>query len=99
MVVRVPRVGVSLQTLIVEHLARQLFHTLSHLSTLVHTFSHFVLEVQVGFCLLCCDAFQPKLPLDDLYGYWYRVLAGRARRELPREVSNISTDESRVMKV
>ena len=52
MVVRVPRVGVSLQALDVEHLARQLFHTLSHLSTLVHTFSHFVLEVQVYFVVM-----------------------------------------------
>ncbi len=31
-----------------------------------------------------------KLTLDDLYGCWYWVLAGRARRELPREVSNVS---------
>ncbi len=45
--------------------------------TLVRTSSNF-LEVEVGFRQFSWEVLQPKLPLDDLYGYWYRVLAGRA---------------------
>ena len=33
--------------------------------------------------------FRPKLLLDDLYGWGYRVLADGARRELRREGSNV----------
>ncbi len=48
--------------------------------------------LEVSFSKLSWKVLQPKLPLDDLYGCWYRVLAGRARRELPRDVSNVSVD-------
>ncbi len=39
---------------------------------------------------LSWEVFQPKLAFNDLDGYWYRALVGRARRGLPREASNVS---------
>ena len=45
--------------------------------------------LEVVFSKLYWEALKPTLSLDDLYGYWYWVLAGRARRELS-DGSNVS---------